>query len=179
MSLTHIPEDLWGILREIQAEIDRLNSREPLPIGTILSYAGPTAPAGFLLCDGTAVSRTTYAVLFGAIGVTFGSGDGSTTFNVPNTQDCFLFGAGTIATLGETGGEATHLLTTDEMPAHGHSVTIGRSSGWQHTGGFGDPLVNPGGESASVIYNSSSAGGSDAHNNMPPHIGINFIIAAL
>ena len=63
--------------------------------GMIFAYAGASAPTGFLLCDGSAVSRTTYAGLFSLIGTTYGAGDGSTTFNVPDLRGRFAIGAGT------------------------------------------------------------------------------------
>ena len=66
-----------------------------VPTGVVLPFAGSSAPTGFLLCDGAAVSRTTYATLFALIGTTYGSGDGSTTFNVPNTSGVFIQGVGT------------------------------------------------------------------------------------
>ncbi|MEM7183580.1 MAG: phage tail protein [Spirochaetota bacterium] len=66
-----------------------------VPVGTIVSYGGSIAPTGFLLCDGSEVSRTTYADLFNAIGTTWGSGDGSTTFNLPDTRAASPTGAGT------------------------------------------------------------------------------------
>jgi microcystin-dependent protein len=77
------------------------------PPGVVLDYAGSTAPDGYLMCDGSAVSRTTYATLYEAIGDTYGTGDGSTTFNLPTATDVFVLGKGTIySTLGATGGEA-------------------------------------------------------------------------
>lgn len=81
---------------ELATQTARLATQLPLPIppGTVLSYAGASAPAGFLLCDGAAVSRTTHAALFAAIGTSFGAGDGSTTFNVPDLRGMFVRGAG-------------------------------------------------------------------------------------
>src|SRR3990167_4482456 len=64
------------------------------PAGAIIAFGGAVAPEGYLLCDGTAVSRTTYARLFNSISTAFGSGDGSTTFNVPNLQGIFPGGRG-------------------------------------------------------------------------------------
>lgn len=98
----------------------------PLPSGTVLPYAGSSAPSGWLLCDGSAVSRTTYARLFAVIGTTFGAGDGSTTFNLPDTRGRSVLGAGsgtglTSRALGATGGAETHTLTEDEMPSHTHT----------------------------------------------------------
>jgi hypothetical protein len=78
--------------------------------GLMLPYGGTTAPSGFLLCDGTAVSRTTYAALFAIIGTASGAGDGSTTFNLPDMRGRFPMGkkaAGTGSTLLGTGDLAT------------------------------------------------------------------------
>lgn len=81
------------------------------PAGVIQAYGGSSAPQGWLICDGSAVSRTTYAALYAAIGTAFGAGDGSTTFNLPNAKGRMLVGrdaAQTIFdTLGETGGQTT------------------------------------------------------------------------
>lgn len=90
--------------------------------GTIYMYAGSSAPNGFLICDGSAVSRTTYNTLFDAIGVSFGSGDGSTTFNLPNMCGRVPIGISTSLSVGNTGGEETHTLTADEISSHLHSV---------------------------------------------------------
>ncbi len=79
--------------------------------GGIIMYGGSSAPSGYLMCDGTAVSRTTYSTLFGIIGTTFGTGDGSTTFNVPDLRQRFPLGkatSGTGSTLGATGGTIDH-----------------------------------------------------------------------
>ena len=73
------------------------------PAGCVMAFAGNTTPDGWLLCDGSAVSRTTYAALFAVIGTTYGSGDGSTTFNVPDLVDKFIQGnatSGNIKTAG-------------------------------------------------------------------------------
>lgn len=98
--------------------------------GMIYWFAGSTAPAGYLECDGSAVSRTTYADLFTAIGITFGVGDGSTTFNLPDQARNTLVGKGGTGTselgnsIGDTGGEESHALTEDEIPAHTHSYNV-------------------------------------------------------
>ena len=73
-----------------------------VPIGGILPYGGTTAPSGYLICDGAAISRTTYAPLFAVIGTIYGDGDGSTTFNLPDLSDCFVQG-GTPGTLHSAG----------------------------------------------------------------------------
>lgn len=74
-----------------------------LPTGTVVPYAGNKDLNGYLLCNGAAVSRTTYAKLFEAIGTTYGEGDGSTTFNLPNLTDRFIQGSGTAGTVNEAG----------------------------------------------------------------------------
>jgi microcystin-dependent protein len=109
------------------------------PVGSVLDYAGSSAPTGWLLCYGQAVSRTTYSALFTAISTTYGSGDGSLTFNVPDLRGRVTAGqddmGGSSAnrltnqsgglngdTLGATGGSETHTLTSAESAAHTHSV---------------------------------------------------------
>jgi microcystin-dependent protein len=84
------------------------------PAGTIIDFGGATAPTGYLACNGAAVSRTTYAALFAAIGVLWGVGDNSTTFNLPN------FAVGDAAVQGGTVGTDT----AGQMPAHTHIVTV-------------------------------------------------------
>ena len=88
------------------------------PVGSIQAYGGTTAPWGWLLCQGQAVNRATYAELFGVIGTSFGVGDGSTTFNVPDLRGKTLVGYNSseseFNTLGKTGGEKTHKLTITE-----------------------------------------------------------------
>lgn len=87
-------------------------------VGQIHAFAGTTAPSGYLLCDGSAVSRTTYAELFAAIGSTFGPGDGSTTFNLPNGSGLFLQGVGSQV----VGGKTFNGLTIGTRAAHTTAV---------------------------------------------------------
>lgn len=89
--------------------------------GTIVATGRTTAPIGWLLCDGAAVSRTTFADLFAAIGTAYGIGDGSTTFNVPDLRQRFPLGkaaSGTGATLGGTGGAIDHVHDLDTSSSH-------------------------------------------------------------
>lgn len=78
---------------------------DPIPAGVILTFGGSTVPEGFLLCNGAAISRTTYAKLFAAIGTLYGAGDGATTFNLPDMRDKFAEGSGTytVGTVVEAG----------------------------------------------------------------------------
>lgn len=94
-----------------------------MPTGAVIPYAGASAPAGFLIADGAAVSRTTYAALFGIIGTTFGVGDGSTTFNIPSLVQRFPFGANGTYPRGSVGGNILINPTTNQLPAHSHNIT--------------------------------------------------------
>jgi microcystin-dependent protein len=105
---------------DARMKADQLKFSTALPVGTLVAYAGSGVPAGWLACDGSAVSRTTYSKLFAAIGTTYGVGDGSTTFNLPDLRDRAVFGEGSVRSKGDTGGAATHTLTTGEMPTHTH-----------------------------------------------------------
>ena len=157
------------------------------PSGVVLPFAGATAPGGWLLCSGQAVSRTTYAALFAALGTTYGVGDGSTTFNIPDLRGRVPGGkdnmGGTAANrlttagsgvngvnLGAVGGTETHTLTTPQIPSHTHDVAklnpVG-GTGYDITGGS---LWTYGGAA------SASAGGGGAHNNTQPTLVLNYII---
>jgi microcystin-dependent protein len=101
-----------------------------VPTGTLMAFAGSAAPAGYLLCTGAAVSRTTYAALFAVIGTVYGAGDGSTTFNIPDGRSRSVVGAGQGAGLtnrslgsgtGAAWGEESHALSQAEMPSHAHA----------------------------------------------------------
>jgi microcystin-dependent protein len=165
----------------------------PTPAGTVTIWGGAAAPTNWLLCDGSAVSRTTYASLFAAIGTAYGVGDGSTTFNLPNLKGRIPVGRDAAQTefdvLGETGGEKTHLLTVAEMPAHkhtdsGHSHAVNSSTGVYGGGvavsyafggalthaGYGGGLINNG------AANIQNTGGDGAHNNLQPYQVLNYII---
>lgn len=99
-----------------------------MPTGVITAYGAAVAPSGWLLCNGSAISRTTYATLFATIGTTYGAGDGATTFNLPDLQQRFPLGkaaAGTGATLGGTGGNIDH---THSLPAHYHGMGTGSTA---------------------------------------------------
>ncbi len=139
-------------------------------------FAGSTAPSYWLICDGSAVSRTTYADLFAAIGTTYGTGDGSTTFNLPNFGGRTAIGANTTYVLGASGGEATHTLTYNEMPAHAHgSGAVAYINGTPY--GFAS-LPSTGNHIAFANWTTDAAGSGWAHNNMQPYLAVNYIIYA-
>lgn len=140
--------------------------------------AAAAAPAGWLVCDGSAVSRTAYSSLFGAIGTTYGAGDGVTTFNLPDLRGRAVVGAGQGAGLSNRaltgkGGEETHVLTTTEMPGHSHNPSAGQFVAF---GATGSNLASPGGGTSMGGSAVSSSGGGGAHNNMQPWIALTPII---
>jgi microcystin-dependent protein len=165
------------------------------PIGVVLPYAGAAAPTGWLLCYGQAVSRSTYAALFAVCSTTYGVGDGSTTFNLPDLRGRVPAGqddmGGTSANrltnpgttvggidgdvLGGTGGSETHQLTEAQLAAHDHAVTGGTFGGVAGFSASGGGQVVPAGAAAIDI---SDAGGDVAHNNVQPTIILNYIIWA-
>lgn len=91
-------------------------------IGNIIAFTGSAIPEGYLECDGSAISRLDYADLFDVIGTTYGSGDGSSTFNLPNLSGKVSMGVSNNYLIGSTGGEYSHVLLTSETPVHYHEV---------------------------------------------------------
>jgi len=147
-----------------------------MPVGVVVPFAGSTSPAGWQLCYGQAISRTTYAGLFSTIGTTYGSGDGSTTFNVPDMRGRAVAGldnmGGTAAsrltatvltaanTLGATGGTETHTLTTAQLASHNHTQDSHNHTQNSHNhtqDAHGHYLLNAG----SLYMGSSEAGAGD------------------
>lgn len=100
--------------------------------GAVLDFAGAVVPEGYLLCDGAAVDRTTYADLFAAIGVAWGEGNGTTTFNLPDLRDKFTIGASATKALASEGGAESVALTTAHLPSHTHDITMGSSGAHTH-----------------------------------------------
>ena len=99
---------------------------DPVPTGVVLPFGGSTVPEGFLLCNGAAISRTTYAKLFAAIGTLYGAGDGATTFNLPDMRDRFAEGAGTYSV--GTAVEAGLPNITGEFTGSASSIISGAFS---------------------------------------------------
>jgi len=159
-----------GATSNIQTQID---AAAP-PTGCMIACASISVPTGWLLADGTDVSRTTFAALFTAIGTAYGVGDGSTTFNLPDLRSSVPVGKNTAVSdfdaLGKSAGEKDHTLTIAEMPAHIHDILAtffpGDSANFDHGAAAPQAADQP----------SLSTGGDGAHNNMPPYVIINWII---
>jgi microcystin-dependent protein len=144
-------------------------------IGAITLYAGTVAPSGFLFCQGQAISRTTFSALFGVIGTSYGVGDGSTTFNLPNGKGKVFVGQDTAQTefdvIGETGGAKTHTLTPTEMPFHNHSLPDGGTGNAPNNPGskFNAQYTNGTAGATASSTGTGSTGGGGAHNNLQPY----------
>jgi microcystin-dependent protein len=174
------------------------------PTGAMLIWPTDTAPTGFLLCYGQAVNRTTYSILFGVIGTTFGVGDSSTTFNVPDMRGRFPLGqddlGGTGAdrvtavnadAVGLAAGTETHAHTTGDVtltaaqsgvPAHTHTIPD-----YTAAGGGSSLIAATGGSAysgAPASNANATAAAAEAHNHgttaagssMPPYLTLNYII---
>lgn len=154
------------------------------PAGAITMFAGATPPSGWLLCDGMLISRATYAELFAVIGTSYGAGDGSTTFALPNMKGRVPVGVDSgqaeFAGLGSSGGEKTHVLSAAEIPPHQHEVIGGYVKPGNTGGGQSSPV--PQGSYYGFYYvlpqsfTAANTGGGGAHNNLQPFLAINYLI---
>jgi len=161
-------------------------------LAEIRIFTGNFAPRGWALCDGQLMSISQNTALFSLLGTTYG-GDGKSNFGLPNLQGCAPMQAGqgpglSLRDLGETGGEQTVTLLQTEMPAHSHTAQASSS------GGINSPVSNSWGGSLKGVagnyapsvpasnvqmnpFATSIAGGNLPHNNLPPFLGLTFIIA--
>ena len=156
------------------------------PIGVLAPFSGSSPPVNWLLANGQSVSRTVYSKLFAVCGTTYGVGDGSTTFNVPDLQGRTIIMVDGAAnritaastnganadTLGGVGGAETHTLVTSEMPAHTHTSNLGDNTGAGSLEFLNAAAV---GHSQHVL---GTTGGGVAHSNTQPWMALNYIIFA-
>ncbi|MET4731476.1 microcystin-dependent protein [Thalassospira sp. MBR-102] len=146
------------------------------PLGTVLSYAGATAPEGFMLCDGTELIASDHADLFAVIGTVYGEGEAPGSFKLPDLRGRTAIGAGqgvdlSDRVLGAMAGAETHQLTVDEMPSHNHNnALVGQTTAL--AGMVNDPRYHNSGHFKQM----DSAGGDQPHNNMQPFVVLNYII---
>jgi len=163
-----------------------LTGIEGIPSGTIVPWSDSSIPSGFLECAGAAVSRSTYATLFGIIGTTYGSGDGSTTFNVPDLQDNVAVsksgtknlgstgGANTVSSTGNVGGAtANATLAEAQLASHGHGISGGANLNREGPNRFLAQNVGCSGQNAdpanftlpfSGSINNTGSGSGHSHN---------------
>ena len=142
--------------------------------GSVIPWSSGSIPSGFLECNGSNVSRTTYADLFAVVGTTYGSGDGSTTFGLPNLQDNVVVGkspskavgstggANTVANVGNIAGSAGNTtISSPLLPSHAHPGSGQKSNYSQYgpSGGLSQPAYPMGNSST------NSAGGGGAHSH--------------
>jgi microcystin-dependent protein len=159
--------------------------------GLIVPWSDSSIPSGFLECDGSAVSRSTYAALFAVVGTNYGIGDGSTTFNVPDLADRVCQhksptkaqfstgGANTVAATGNvTGGSIGNTtLSTAQLPSHSHTGVNGSNMGGMGgTGSHPGPTANTGGGGAHSHPLSSSSFTGDATSVLQPYLTLVYII---
>ncbi len=145
-----------------------------IPAGTVLPYAGSTAPSGYIFADGSSLLRAgTYATLFGIIGTTYGTVDG-THFTLPDLRGRVAVGKSVdteFDVLGETGGEKTHQLSVAELPAHSHDL---RGSNGAGSSTFNKSLARN--DVATSGELTLPVGSDTAHNNLQPYITLNYMI---
>lgn len=200
-------------------------------IGEIIQFAGITIPEGYLVCDGSAVSRSDYLDLFTLIGTTYGAGDGGTTFNLPDMSGRAGLGTNSTYTIGSAGGSSTVVIDISAMPSHSHeiqshthdnnisaqtptlthSITAQPAYNYTHLNGTakrgligtgknhftGTSTQNmslnsnlsiadhpatactmSGGVLDFAAFDTESAGGGLAHNNMMPYLAVTYLIHA-
>jgi len=157
--------------------------------GIVIPWGSASVPSGFLECNGQAVSRSTYAALFAVIGTTYGAGDGSTTFLVPDLQDKTVLsksntkalastgGANTVAPTGNVGGSAGNTtLTTPEIAAHTHSVQVGTGSQLGSNSQAQNMNTGSTGGGQSHTHNLSANYTGDATSVLQPYLTLIYII---
>jgi microcystin-dependent protein len=155
-----------------------MNIQSAIPVGSVMAFGRSSPPAGWLAANGSAVSRTTYAALFAAIGTAFGAGDGTTTFTLPDLRDRVAIGSGTLYALAATGGSKdaivvshTHTATVTD-PGHVHTYLSPSGAGGAADGGSGSSTTNTGSAVTGITVANSTEGSSGTNANLQPYIGL-------
>lgn len=173
---------LTGMIGDGQVTLAKLASvvqAALIPTGSVLTFGGSSAPTGFLLCDGSAISRTTYANLYAVIGTTYGVGDGSTTFNLPDTRGIFIRGNGTQTVSGISYSSASlGGKQGDVLQNHAHMTHIATRSGsnqyqtsYDASGSLGAMIYTSG--ASTDVGNGTPRTGSETR---PVNISMNYMI---
>ena len=168
-----------------------LTGIEGIPTATIVPWSSASVPTGFLECNGQAVSRSTYSALFAIVGTTYGAGDGSSTFLVPDLQDNVAVGksnnkalgstagANTVSSTGNVGGStANATLSTPQLASHSHSSGANPGGGYSNDGGPEGRNSNTGnaGSGGGHSHNMSATFSGDATSVLQPYLTIIYII---
>lgn len=192
-----------SLMRSIRANFESHEQRitdietnkSTVPTASIFEYAGETAPQGFLLCDGSEVSRTTFASLFAIVGTSYGTPSNNSVFKLPDARGRVFVGSEDSYSVGDTGGEEEHQLTASENPTHKHDVTDpGHTHGgvyyilsvgglsFRHLSSFSSTQYDPldpyhlNTESSTTGVTVQNAGSGSGHNNVQPSLATNYII---
>jgi microcystin-dependent protein len=169
-AITGLPSPGSSSAAATKGYVDAALAASAVPVGCSIEWNGAGAvPTGFFEEDGSAVSRVTYVALFTAIGTTWGIGDGVNTFNLPDSRGKVSVGAGTGSgltprVLAATGGEEDHFLTTPEIPAHNHTLTMRNQTGTSSV-----PEASGSG-GATFTATTANTGGGGGHNTMQPFL---------
>jgi microcystin-dependent protein len=165
-----------------------------IPTATIVPWSSASVPSGFLECAGADVSRTTYSALFAVVGTTYGAGDGSTTFGLPDLQDNTPVGksgtkslgstggANTVAATGNVGGStANATLSTAQLASHSHTLSTGSppgsgSSVWKNQPAQANPATANTGSGSGHSHNMSANFSGDATSVLQPYLALIYII---
>ena len=172
-----------------------LTGIEGIPTATIVPWSSSSVPSGFLECNGAAVSRSTYSALFAIVGTTYGTGDGSSTFNVPNLADNVAVGkspnkalastggANTVTSTGNVGGStANATLSTAQLASHSHpggGNSYGNWSSQSFPGGgklFNPASTGSAGSGSGHSHNMSANFTGDATSVIQPYLAVTYII---
>lgn len=170
--------NLDGILGYVSENIDFPEPGDKIPAGIISPYASETAPAGWLLCDGSSVSRTTYAALFAVIGTTYGAGNGSTTFALPDLRGRVAAGANASNTLASRAGADSKKIARANLPAE--KLNLEDNGTWivdsTQTGSESGKTLQMGTRSGAARLDTNTLGSGTAFDVRQATIYLNYII---